>query len=214
VTTIPAALARDYWRALLGNATSLIEDAALLLDQSPARARSLLILAQEELGKAQRLYDLASHAWSSQAATVDLPPSFTEMERWHNPKIVASLEQAAELPAFWGDYSSLAAMPSLDATAEEWDAHIAEVEAGHRKSAHAINLQKQAGFYVDRDGDSIRSPQEVEVPTIVEEVMRTAGVAEMMLISDHTRMQDDDGPYDPTHDLQQRLLPFSHPEML
>ncbi|WP_413774887.1 AbiV family abortive infection protein [Actinocorallia sp. A-T 12471] len=50
--------ARDYWKALMDNATSLIKDSYLLLSaESFGRARSLMVLAQEELGKALWIYN-------------------------------------------------------------------------------------------------------------------------------------------------------------
>jgi AbiV family abortive infection protein len=85
--TITAPTARAYWRALVENVVSLIEDAALLLDQSPARARSLLILAQEETGKAQRLYVLAESAWTGGLPEVTLPKQFLELEGRHSQKM-------------------------------------------------------------------------------------------------------------------------------
>lgn len=192
---VSAALARQYWRALLANVVSLIEDAATLLEASPARARSLLILAQEETGKAHAIYGLAERAWSSDLPTVELPVWFLKLERLHRDKIVASQAFTEDLPAFWGDFTELE--PTAPSAAE-------------------INLQKQAGFYVDRDGDQVTSPQEAEVvpAALIDDVVRTAGVAEMLLITDHSRMKaDSPDRYDSTHDLQARLLPFSHPDM-
>ena len=53
--------ARAFWKALMDNATSLITDARLLLEHgSFGRARSLTVLAQEELGKALWLYEVFS----------------------------------------------------------------------------------------------------------------------------------------------------------
>ena len=58
--------ARDFWKALVGNASSLIADAHILLGtQSLGRARSLMVLAQEELGKALWIYDEFQTAWST-----------------------------------------------------------------------------------------------------------------------------------------------------
>lgn len=57
--------ARMFWKALMDNATSLITDAHLLLEHgSFGRARSLAVLAQEELGKALWLYETFNQAWS------------------------------------------------------------------------------------------------------------------------------------------------------
>lgn len=57
--------ARDFWKALMDNATSLIADAHTLLSvKSYGRARSLSVLAQEELGKALWIYDTFEVDWS------------------------------------------------------------------------------------------------------------------------------------------------------
>jgi AbiV family abortive infection protein len=211
---IPAQAARDYWRALLENAVSLVEDAALLLEQSPARAMSLLILAQEEIGKADALYCLAQGAWTAGRPTVELPASFLQMERLHHPKLIASLESSDDLAPFWGDYSALLPMAkiSLEQVVEQLEA--AAEQRG--LTAKDINLRKQAGFYVDRRDGEVVSPQTTptEPGTLVEEMVRTAAVAEMLLIRDHSRMKfETPERYDSTHDLQARLLPFCHPDL-
>ena len=49
--------ARRLWKALMDNASGLIADAHALLERgSYGRARSLTVLAQEELGKALWIY--------------------------------------------------------------------------------------------------------------------------------------------------------------
>ena len=51
-------MARAFWKALMDNATGLIADADTLLErESFGRARSLTVLAQEELGKALWIYE-------------------------------------------------------------------------------------------------------------------------------------------------------------
>ena len=53
MTKMSAVEARKFWKALVDNASALISDAHLLLAaESYGRARSLTVLAQEELGKA------------------------------------------------------------------------------------------------------------------------------------------------------------------
>lgn len=57
--------ARVFWKALMDNASSLITDARVLLTAgSYGRARSLTVLAQEELGKALWIYDTFETSWS------------------------------------------------------------------------------------------------------------------------------------------------------
>lgn len=61
-------LARRLWKALIANATELIDDANVLFKRgSYGRARSLAVLAQEELGKALWIYKAFSFS-----GTVDL----------------------------------------------------------------------------------------------------------------------------------------------
>jgi AbiV family abortive infection protein len=205
-----AAAARTYWRALMENVVSLIEDAAALLEQSPARARSLLILGQEELGKAHGIYELANRAWTDGEPTVELPDRFIKMERSHPPKIIQSLDFGSELAQFWGDYSFLDEYQEM--TIDEAVEHALAKRENYKTSAKTINLQKQAGFYVDRNGEEISSPQTVTVGNLADDIVQTAGVAEMLLITDHSRMKmETPDSYESTHDLQFRLLPFSHP---
>jgi hypothetical protein len=91
------------------------------------------------------------------------------------------------------------------------DAH--SVQETREVDAKAINLQKQAGFYVDRSGDDITTPQGTPVNDLMDLVIQTAGVAEMLLIADHSRMKmETPEQYEGTQDLQFRLLPYSHPE--
>ncbi len=50
---------RTFWKALMDNASALIADAHVLFNaDSFGRARSLTVLAQEELGKALWIYDI------------------------------------------------------------------------------------------------------------------------------------------------------------
>ena len=57
--------AREFWKALIDNASFLIADAhTLLAAESYGRARSLTVLAQEELGKDLWIYAAFESAWS------------------------------------------------------------------------------------------------------------------------------------------------------
>ena len=76
-----------------------------------------------------------------------------------------------------------------------------------------LRLQKQAGCYVDRVGQTITTPADAEVGDMRAALIRAAQVAEMLLIADHTRMQHlPAGPQDSTMDLQMRVMPYSHPD--
>ena len=207
--TISAAAARRYWRALMGNIVSLIQAAAWLAEHSPALARSLLILSQEEAGKANEVYKRAQVTWTQGEGSVNLDGWFLKMERLHDPKIIASLDADDQLDPFWGDYSSY----EFDPTTTEAAQYVADERKGREKHARIVNQRKQAGFYVDRRGGRITAPQDEVIDDIRDQIIRTAGVAEMLLITDHTRMQGlAEDKRDLTHDLQMAVMPYSHPE--
>ena len=80
--------------------------------------------------------------------------------------------------------------------------------------ARQRNLDKQAGFYVDRAADRISSPLDIPAGGIVEQIRRAAKVVQMHLIQDHTRQQDASVPsrIDSAEDLHWTILPYSDPE--
>lgn len=205
--------ARTDWRALLDNATALIRDAHALHDiGSFGRVRALTVLAEEELGKATAVYALFSAAWSEgNNEARDLP---TESSRFHLAKYAAAYEFGAELDAFWGGgYGEH--LPETEDWAEwsadDWKRWQAEKEAEALSAARIANREKQQGFYVDLDGDSLSRPDRFAEEHVGDQLVRAAQVIEMMLIKDHTRMQDlDPTRFDDTGAMQWSLLPTSH----
>ncbi|WP_032766938.1 AbiV family abortive infection protein [Streptomyces globisporus] len=211
MTDMSPGQAREFWKALMDNASSLITDARTLLTAgSYGRAYSLTVLAQEELGKALWIYDVFQTGWSSgddQSRTVK---ALTQHGKSHMRKYLEAVVFGDELAEFWGDYTAVSATGS---TYEEWEkAHKArqrEAEAAARKA----NLAKQRGFYVDQDEDgTILSPTAILAGTTADDLQTAARVIEMLLIRDHTRMKSAATPYDSTHAQQFRLLPVSHPD--
>ncbi|MGH3584469.1 MAG: AbiV family abortive infection protein, partial [Mycobacterium sp.] len=205
---------RAYWRALMANVVALIDDAHVLLNNdSPGRARSLLILAQEELARATVLYDTAVHAWEGNAASVELPPQLDParpgrtkphltVSKNHHEKIAEAEAYGHDLKPFWGDYSDWAE-PALGPVSRD---------------PADVDQEKQAGFYVaaaPSTGGRFGSPLDVDGEPVAVELVRVAGVAEMALISDHTRMQalGTAGSADSVQDLHWLVLPYAHPDL-
>ncbi|MFH8349609.1 AbiV family abortive infection protein [Streptomyces sp. NPDC018045] len=203
--------AREFWKALMDNASCLITDAHTLLSASSfGRARSLTVLAQEELGKALWIYDAFQIAWSQGDGASRTVDALTQRGRSHTKKYLEAVVFGSELAEFWGDYS---AVPEVGSGYEVWEeAHRRRQEEAELAAGEA-NLAKQRGFYVDRDANgTVLSPTAIEAGTTADDLQTAARVIEMLLINDHTRMKAAATPYDSTHAQQFRLLPVSHPE--
>ncbi|MCW1100080.1 AbiV family abortive infection protein [Streptomyces sp. RS2] len=203
--------AREFWKALMDNASSLITDAHTLLSVgSYGRARSLTVLAQEELGKALWVYVAFQTAWSQGDTSPRVVDALTRHGRSHTKKYLEAVIFGDELAEFWGDYSTLRDMGS---TYEEWVRAIKKQHAEAETAASEANLAKQRGFYVDRDANgNVTSPTALPAGTTADDLQTAARVIEMLLIRDHSRMNSAETPYDSTHTQQFRLLPVSHPD--
>lgn len=206
--------ARAFWKALMDNATGLVADADALLERgSFGRARSLTVLAQEELGKALWIYETFEGSWNTGA---EAPMEVAELKthgRHHASKYMEAFVFGQELTAFWGDYESLES-PAEDSQ-DGWEAFFAKRKSMAAAAGKLANEDKMAGFYVDMDGtgETVLSPTDITPGTIAEDLRTAAQVIEMLLIKDHSRMKLYAAtPYDSTHEQQHRLLPISHPE--
>ncbi|MGC0367637.1 hypothetical protein ABH922_005689 [Rhodococcus sp. 27YEA15] len=82
-------------------------------------------------------------------------------------------------------------------------------------TAKQRNLGKQAGFYVDWDGESITSPLSTTADDIADIIPRAAQVVQIHLIEDHTRQQDaaDHSLINSAEDLHWAVMPYSDPEL-
>lgn len=210
---ITAAFARRWWKSLMANAVALVEDAALLASQdSPGRAQALIVLAMEELAKARWLYEAAEHEWTAPlgiygleprpAGDVVVPEGLSATRRPHAEKLQVAEQFASGLAGFW----------SLERRMEYYERPDLEAFTATAKQR---NLDKQAGFYVDRDGESITSPLAITCDEITSVIRRAAKVVQMHLIEDHTRQQDasDASLIDSAEDLHWAVMPYSDPEL-
>lgn len=203
--------ARTFWKSLMDNASALIADAHLLLSVgSFGRARSLAVLAQEELGKAVWIYDTFESPWSTGDGEPRRVARLDKHGTSHVQKFLQAFVFGDELAYFWGQYKDAEQPREGESYEDFWKRREEEAEA----AAKAANLAKQRGFYVDRDkAGVITSPTGIEAGTIAEDIRVAARVVEMLLISDHSRMKlFSVTEYDSTHEQQFRLLPISHPE--
>jgi AbiV family abortive infection protein len=209
---VAAQFARDWWKALMGNACALVEDAAVLAEHdSPGRAQALLVLAMEELAKARWIYQAAEWEWSASIGLygqdprdprdVVVPYQLSIRRPRHAEKLAAAEQYAAGLGGFW----------HTDRRSEYYfPADLASFEAAAKRR----NLDKQAGFYVDREGDRLLSPLAIPAGEVGEFLIHGAQCVEMHLIEDHTRQQDasDSTLIDSVQHLHWVILPFAHPD--
>ena len=139
----------------MANTVALVEDAALLASHdSPGRAQSLIVLAMEELAKARWLYETAEFQWSNPlglygleprpAGDVMVPEGLSSTRQPHAEKLQVAEQFAAGLAGFW----------SLERRMEYYERPDLET---FMATARQRNLDKQAGFYVDRSSEQVAS---------------------------------------------------------
>lgn len=87
--------ARAFWLALLDNAARIVVEADALFP-SP-RAQSLVVLAEEEVGKAVWVYKAFSGAWSDGDETPREVPELRQFGRAHFAKLVEATDFATAL---------------------------------------------------------------------------------------------------------------------
>lgn len=209
---ISAQFARTWWKELMANSVALVDDAAALArNASPGRAQALVVLALEELAKARWLYDAANWEWTrplglygqepAPSESVAVPDGLRSTRRLHTDKLKVAEQFASGVAGFW------------DPTRRHEYYQLADLET-FETAARQRNVDKQAGFYVDRAGDTITSPLGVPDSGVAGAILHAAQVVEMQLIEDHTRQQDapDDALIDSVQDLHWAIMPHAHPE--
>lgn len=205
--------ARRLWHALVDNASALVAEAGLLVKAgSLGRARSLTVLAQEELGKALWIYEAFQTAWNTGDETAQPVPALWRDGRSHTKKYLQAIVFGGELAEFWGDYSHLR---DRQQDGESWPETFEREQREAEAQAKEANADKQRGFYVDYDPTTGRlsSPADTAPEAVAEDLQTAAQVVEMLLIKDHSRMKfDATTPYDSTLTQQHRLLALSHPQ--
>lgn len=195
VFPVDAELAREAWLSLTENACDLLLD-SVKLEGSP-RSVALLTLCLEEASKATSIWTLASPAWDREghSRTILLKP--WEL-RSHAVKLQLAAAMTAALGPFWGDY------PTEYSTVEE-----------DRSVAAAQNARKMAAFYVDVSSDSVSRPADLDLADYRQQVEQVAGVLEMYLIQENSRVQGIDGVVvDPrVSQMHLRIMAEAHPGM-
>jgi len=176
MATMTPMTARALWLALLDNAARIVVEADALFP-SP-RAQSLVVLAQEEVGKAVWVYKTFSGAWNDRDETPDEVLQLRKQGRSH----IAKLMEAAD---FW---TALVEVPDSPQPVEIElvKAHAPEMLLTYLSGiAHEDNEAKKKGFYVDLEEDgTFTVPHEIERPLLRSHIWEAADMIQWCLIED------------------------------
>lgn len=171
--------ARTFWLALLGNAARTTLEAHTLFP-SP-RSQSLVVLAQEEVGKAVWVYKSFWNAWDDGDEMPREVPELHNQGFHHLAKLIAAtdfLTAIVELPGWSGPVDiELARTHSPDVL----DAYLESLAQGD-------NEAKKRGFYVDLQADgSFTVPHDIDRPYLRFQIWQTADMIKWFLDDDHLR---------------------------
>ena len=189
--------ARAFWLALLENAARIIIDADALFP-SP-RAQSLVVLAQEEMGKAVWVYKSFWNAWNDGDEKLRDVPELRKQGLHHLAKLIETFEfltARVEVPEF-----------SEPVDIELVKAHAPDVLDAYLKGlAQEDNEAKKRGFYVDLRADgSFTVPHEIDRPLLRFQIWETADMIQWFLVEDRLRASVTGRPVSPTEDVEALL---------
>ena len=191
--------ARAFWLALLDNAARSINDADALFP-SP-RAQSLVVLAQEEVGKAVWVYKSFYNAWNGGDETPREVPELRNKGLNHLAKLIEATD-------------FLTAMVEVPGFSEAVDIEIAKAHAPDALAAYLNGLAqedneaKKRGFYVDLRADgSFTVPHEIDRPLLRFQIWEAADMIQWFLVEDHMRASlTGKKPVSPTEDVETLLV--------
>ncbi|MGC4941739.1 hypothetical protein [Kribbella sp. DT2] len=131
-----------------------------------------------------------------------MPEGLSSGRRPHAEKLQVAEQFASGLAGFW----------SLERRMEYYERPDLET---FMATAKQRNLEKQAGFYVDRSSEKVASPLAIPADDIANAIRYTAKVVQIHLIENHTRQQDARhvSLIDSAEDLHLAVMPFSDPEL-
>lgn len=189
--------ARAFWLALLDNAARIVVEADALFP-SP-RAQSLVVLAQEEVGKAVWVYKTFWGAWNDGDETPSEVPELRNQGRLHMAKLMEATDFATCLLEVPGNPKPV--------EIELVRAHAPEVLAAYlERVAHEDNQAKKKGFYVDLEEDgTFTVPHEIDRPLLRSQIWEAADMIKWFLDEDCLRASVTGGPVPQTKEVEGRL---------
>lgn len=183
MTAMEPSKARAFWFALVDNAARLVVDADTLGTASP-RAQSLVVLAMEELGKAQWVEKTFWLSWSSgDEAPLDVP-YLDEFGASHRQKLMQSTHYIEGADEFFSELRLFRNRAEVDLRPGINVSDPGQYVEYLQRLALADNMAKQRGFYVDLDEDgALLVPHEIDRPGLVDEIWCAADAVKSMLVT-------------------------------
>jgi len=191
------ATARALWEALVDNAAHLVAEADMLFP-SP-RAQSLIVLAEEEVGKAVWVSRAFWNAWGDSDETPLEVPELRTDGRRHLPKLVQAFD-------FW------TAAIEVPGNAEPVEIELVREHAPEllvaylTGQAHSDDQSKMRGFYVDIDNDgTISVPHRIERPHLRVHIWQVADMVQWLITNDGLMASLAGRPIPPTREVEALL---------
>ena len=189
--------ARAFWLALLDNAARIIVEADALFP-SP-RAQSLVVLAQEEVGKAVWVYKSFWNAWSTGDETPREVPELRKQKFDHLAKLKEATDSWTALVEVPGNPEAV----EIDLVKTHAPAVLDAYLAGLAKED---NEAKKRGFYVDLRADgSFTVPHQIDRPLLRSQIWEAADMIKWSLTEDHLRASLTGKPFSPTDGVEALL---------
>lgn len=182
MTALEPSKARAFWFALVDNAARLVVDADTLGAASP-RAQSLVVLAMEELGKAQWVAQIFGSSWSSgDVAPLDVP-YLDEFGASHRQKLMQSTHYIEGADEFVSELRLSRSRAEVDLRPGTGASDPRQYVDHLENLADADNKAKQRRFYVDlvEDGAPL-VPHEIERPDLADEIWGAADAVKSTLL--------------------------------
>ena len=189
--------ARAFWLALLDNAARIIIEADALFP-SP-RAQSLIVLAQEEVGKAVWVYKTFWIAWNDGDETPREVPELRKQGFHHLAKLIEASDFLTALVEVPGCPEPVEIELVKTHAPDVLDAYLESL-------AQEDNEAKKRGFYVDlRPNGSFTVPHEIDRPLLRFQIWQTADMIKWFLDEDHLRASVTGKPVSPTEEVEALL---------
>lgn len=181
MTAMEPSEARAFWFALVDNAARLVVDADTLGPASP-RAQSLVVLAMEELGKAQWVAKAFWWSWSSGDEDPLDVPYLDEFGSSHRQKLMQSTHYIEGADEFVSELRLFRSRAEVDLRPGTGTSDPRQYVEYLNRCAVADNKAKQRGFYVDLGEDgALLVPHEIDRPGLADEIWGVADAVKSML---------------------------------